>query len=49
MTAAPVAKLGEGAPQRTRTLWQNAVLHILRDKMTLAAMLVLGLMTLLCI
>jgi peptide/nickel transport system permease protein len=35
--------------ERTRTLWQNAVLHILRDKLTLAAMLVLGTMTLLCI
>jgi peptide/nickel transport system permease protein len=49
MTATTVAKLGEEAPQRTRTLWQNAVLHILRDKLTLAAMLVLGIMTLLCI
>jgi len=48
MTPATVVKLEE-APQKTRTLWQNAVLHILRDKLTLAAMLVLGIMTLLCI
>ena len=39
MTAATAAKLEEEAPQKTRTLWQNAVLHILRDKLTLAAML----------
>jgi peptide/nickel transport system permease protein len=49
MTAATVAKLGEEAPQKTRTLWQNAVLHILSDRLTLTAMLVLGIMTLLCI
>jgi peptide/nickel transport system permease protein len=49
MTAATEVMLEEGAPQRTRTLWQNAVLHILSDKLTLAAMLVLGILTLLCI
>ena len=49
MTAATVAKLREKAPQKTRTLWQNAGLHILSDKLTLTAMLVLGIMTLLCI
>lgn len=41
--------LGEEAQQKTRTLWQNAVLHLVRDKLTLAAIVVLGLMTLLCI
>lgn len=49
MTAATVVNLEEKAPQKTRTLWQNAVLHILSDKLTLTAMLVLGIMTLLCI
>jgi len=49
MTDANVAKLEEKDPQKTRKLWQNAVLHILRDKLTLAAMLVLGIMTVLCI
>jgi peptide/nickel transport system permease protein len=49
MTDATPLMLDEEAPQRTRTLWQNAVLHILRDKLTLAAMLVLGILTLLCI
>lgn len=49
MTAATAAKLEEEAPQKTRTLWQNAVLHILSDKLTLTAMLVLGILTLLCI
>ena len=48
MTAATVVKLEE-APQRTGTLWQNAVRHILSDKLTLTAILVLGIMTLLCI
>ncbi|MEZ4711960.1 MAG: ABC transporter permease [Caldilineaceae bacterium] len=37
------------APKKPRTLWQNAVRHLLRDKLTLAAMLVLGVMTLLCL
>jgi peptide/nickel transport system permease protein len=46
---ATVARLAEEAPRKTRKLWQNAVLHILRDKLTLATMLVLALMTLLCI
>ena len=49
MTATTLVKLDEEPPQRTRTLWQNAVRHILRDKLTLTAMLVLGIMTLLCI
>jgi peptide/nickel transport system permease protein len=49
MTDANVVKLEENAPQPARKLWQNAVLHILRDKLTLAAMLVLGIMTVLCI
>ena len=42
-------KLEEEAPQKPRTLWQNAVLHILSDKLTLTATLVLAIMTLLCI
>ena len=49
MTAATVAKLREETPQRTRTLWQSAASHILSDKLTLTAMLILGIMTLLCI
>jgi peptide/nickel transport system permease protein len=49
MTDATALALEEQAPQTTRTLWRNAVLHILSDKLTLAAMLVLGTMTLLCI
>ena len=49
MTAATLVKLGEDTPQRTRTLWQNALRHILSDKLTLTALLVLGIMTLLCI
>ena len=49
MAAETEVMLEEEAPQRTRTLWQNAVLHILSDKLTLTAMLVLGILTLLCI
>jgi peptide/nickel transport system permease protein len=49
MTTTTVVNLGEEIPQKTRTLWQNAVLHILHDKITLLAMLVLGSMTLLCV
>jgi peptide/nickel transport system permease protein len=49
MTAATEELLEKETPQRTRTLWQNAVLHILSDKLTLTAMLVLGILTLLCV
>ena len=48
-TATTQIRLGAEAPKKTRTLWQNAARHILRDKLTLAALLVLGLMTLLCV
>lgn len=43
------ATLGKETSQKTRTLWQNAALHILSDKLTLTALFVLGLMTLLCV
>jgi peptide/nickel transport system permease protein len=49
MTVAKADMLTEKAPQKTRTLWQNAASHIRRDKLTLAAILVLGMMTLLCV
>ncbi len=49
MTDSNVAKLEGNGPRPARKLWQNAVLHILRDKLTLAAILVLGIMTVLCI
>ncbi len=49
MTVARADMLTEKAPQKTRTLWQNAASHIRRDKLTLAAILVLGMMTLLCV
>jgi peptide/nickel transport system permease protein len=49
MTATTLAKLGEESPQKTRTLWQNALGHLLNDRLTLAAMLVLGFMTVVCI
>lgn len=49
MTATTRVKLKEEAPRRPRTLWQNAVRHILHDQLTLAALVVLGVMTLLCL
>ena len=49
MSAKPQVQLGDENSRRTRTLWQNAGRHILSDKLTLAAILVLGIMTLLCI
>ena len=49
MTAVTQASLGEDLLRKHRTLWQNAVLHLLNDKLTLTAMLVLGTLTLLCI
>lgn len=42
-------KLREETSQKTRTLWQNALIHLVRDRLTLAALLVLALMTLLCV
>lgn len=49
MTVATLVKREEETPQRTRTLWQNALLHILSDKLTLTAILILGIMTFLCL
>ncbi|MCE7988962.1 MAG: ABC transporter permease [Caldilinea sp. CFX5] len=49
MTATTRVKLKEEAPRRPRTLWQNAVRHILHDQLTLTALVVLGVMTLLCL
>lgn len=49
MTTSPQINLRDETPQRTRTLWQNALLHLLRDRLTLIALVVLGLMTLLCL
>ncbi|MEZ4684071.1 MAG: hypothetical protein R2932_58670 [Caldilineaceae bacterium] len=41
--------LREETTEKTRTLWQNALIHLVRDRLTLAALLVLGMMTLLCV
>ncbi len=41
--------LGEETGQKRRTLWQNAVLHLVGDKLTLAAIFFLATMTLLCV
>jgi peptide/nickel transport system permease protein len=49
MTTTVQLKLHKETPQKTRTLWQNAVLHLLSDKLTLAAIVILALMTLLCV
>jgi peptide/nickel transport system permease protein len=49
MTDSDVAKLEGDAGRPPRKLWQNAVMHILRDRLTVAAILVLGTMTVLCI
>lgn len=42
-------KLNDEPLQKPRTLWQNAVQHILSDTLTLIAIFVLALMTLLCV
>jgi peptide/nickel transport system permease protein len=49
MSASSIVILEEQTLQRTRTLWQNAIRHIRRDKLTLLAMTVLAILTLLCI
>ncbi|HRW08163.1 MAG TPA: hypothetical protein P5121_23835, partial [Caldilineaceae bacterium] len=49
MAATAQLQLKAEAPQRTRTLWQNALIHLVRDRLTLAALLVLGFMTMLCL
>lgn len=49
MTTEVRIQLKEDKHQETRTLWQNAVRHILSDKLTLAALIFLGIMTLLCV
>src|SRR5215212_7905035 len=37
------------APLRARSLWQDALTHVRRDKLTLGAFIVLALMTIICI
>jgi peptide/nickel transport system permease protein len=46
--ALPTVKLAD-TPQKSRSLWQDALLHIRRDRLTLVALAVLLLMTLVCI
>ena len=48
-TSSSVVTLESNEQKKASSLWQNAVLHILRDKLTLSAMTVLTLMTLICI
>ena len=49
MTVANADMLAQRAPKKSRTLWQNAASHILHDKLTLTAIVVLAIMTLLCL
>ena len=45
----PSGDLGEAKPHASRTLWQNAISHVLHDKLTLTAVIFLIAMTLLCL
>lgn len=47
--AAPVAKIELNQRRRPRTLWQDALLHITRDRLTILALAGLVLMTVLCV
>jgi peptide/nickel transport system permease protein len=47
--AAPVAKIELNQRRRPRTLWQDALLHIARDRLTILALVGLALMTVLCV
>lgn len=47
--AAPVAKIELNQRRRPRTLWQDALLHIARDRLTILALAGLVLMTVLCV
>ena len=44
----PVIKLKNNAPRATHSLWQNALNHLLRDRLTMAALITLALLTALC-
>jgi peptide/nickel transport system permease protein len=44
-----VAQLKTVERRKSRTLWQDAVLHILQDRLTLAALIGLAAMTVLCV
>lgn len=48
-TAQTVAKILVEKPQETRSLWRAAVLHIIRDRLTVAALAILFVLTLLCL
>jgi peptide/nickel transport system permease protein len=46
-SAPPTMKLIDEPVRMHRTLWQNAMLHLVNDKLTLAALIVLGILTVL--
>ncbi|MEO8393398.1 MAG: ABC transporter permease [Chloroflexota bacterium] len=49
-TASSIASLKEAAAQqKARSLWQDAFMHLLRDKLTLGAFIILMLMTIVCV
>ena len=48
MSAQPIAKL-EKETHRSRSLWQDAILHILRDRLTIFALTILIILTLIAI
>lgn len=43
-----VAKIKDGSPKRARSLWQDAVTHFLRDRLTMVAAVTLVLLTTVC-
>ncbi|MFN2203387.1 MAG: ABC transporter permease [Caldilineaceae bacterium] len=49
MTSEPQLRLAQEPLREHRTLWQNAILHLVNDKLTLVAIIVLGSLTILCI
>ncbi len=49
MNTSSITRIENEERRRARSLWQDALLHILRDKLTIMAIVVLATMTLLCI
>jgi peptide/nickel transport system permease protein len=49
MISEPQLRLAQEPLREHRTLWQNAILHLVNDKLTLVAIIVLGSLTILCI
>jgi len=48
-TPSTITSLAEEQPRQSRALWQDALAHLLRDRLSMAALIVLTVLTVLCV